>query len=143
MIFFYSCILSYIKVSFHSELRERLNSAAKIYLEDNDNDKGWQKEWGTKENIGDVFVAMKTQFLVYGPFIVMCNNVEKMIGVLKCDTNVKSEVSDLEKQLLKEMLKSKIGQRPTTFNALLALPFQHVLRYCTSLVVYVVFTITL
>ena len=113
---------------FHNELKKGMDSAAEIYLKDHDNNESWQNDWETKKNIGDVFIAMKTKFLVYAPFIVMCNNVEKMISVLQCDPNVKHEAEDLEKELMKEMSISGDGRRPTTFNALLSLPFQHLLR---------------
>ena len=131
---------AYFVTKFHNELREGLNSAAKIYLEDHDDDETWQKAWETKENIGDVFVGMKARFLVYAPFIVMCTNVQKMLGVLKCDTNIKNEVEDLEKRLMQKMNDYQDFQRPTTFNSLLSLPFQHVLRYVTSLIIYIFVT---
>ena len=89
----------------------------------------WITDFQEKENICDVFVKMKARFLVYAPFVVQCNNVEKMIDLYQVDDSVKSEIEHLEKELHYEMTQSGNYQHPTTFNSLLALPFQHVLRY--------------
>ena len=120
---------TYFIAAFHDELRSRLNDAAEIYLEDNDDDDEWQKAWETRENVCDVFVSLKSRFLVYAPFVVMCANVEKMISVMKCDPNVQTEVENLEQELMDEMSSTENYNLPTTFNALMAIPFTHVLRY--------------
>ena len=120
---------AYFVSEFHEELRRRLHSAAKMYLSDDWNDEVKYSACEIEENIGDVFQNMKPRFLVYAPFVEMCNNVENMITVMKYDPSVLQDVESLEKQMRTEMAATKNWNLPTTFNALLALPFQHVLRW--------------
>ena len=114
---------------FHQELQEQLYQNAEIWLQDMDCNEEWIGEWQEKENVCDVFVKMKARFLVYAPFVIQCSNVEKQIDLFLVDASVKSEIEQLERELHCEMTQSRNFQRPTTFNSLLALPFQHVLRY--------------
>ena len=65
---------------------------------------------------------------MYAPFIVHCDNVEKVIGLMKVDESVRKDVKSLEDFLQAEMEREKKGNMPTSFNSLLAFPFQHVIR---------------
>ena len=117
---------------FHDELRYRLDSAAEIFLDTNTSkNMVYPSDWLSRENICDVFVRMKPRFLVYAPFVEMCNNVDKMIDLMKCDPTVKEDVKNLEDMMMKEMDITNNRKLPTTFNNLLSLPFQHVLRYAS------------
>ena len=117
---------------FHDELRYKLDSAAEIFLDTNTSQNMvYPSNWLSRENICDVFVRMKPRFLVYAPFVEMCNNVDKMIDLMKCDPTVKEDVENLEDMMMKEMEITNNRKLPTTFNNLLSLPFQHVLRYAS------------
>ena len=52
-----------------------------------------------------------------------------MIQLMKCDPNVLDDVEMFEKEMMDHMNATNNRKLPTTFNNLLALPFQHVLRY--------------
>ena len=121
---------------FHNDLKARLHSAAEMFLSDNKKDEECPADWETKENVCDVFEIMKPRFLVYAPFVEMCNNVENIITLMKCDANVKQHVDSLEKHMMNEMSSTNNRNLPTTFNALLALPFQHILRYLINFILY-------
>ena len=115
---------------FHDELRNDLHAAAEIFIGTNGNkNMTYPSNWTSRENIGDVFIRMKPRFLVYAPFVEMCNNVDKMIELMKCDPTVLEDVENLERMMMKEMEETNNRKLPTTFNTLLSLPFQHVLRY--------------
>ena len=116
---------------FHTELRDQLHQHGEIWLQSMDCNEDWIRKWQEMENVCDVFVKMKTRFLVYAPFVVQCNNVDKMIDLMMVDASVKCEIERLEKELCDEMIQSGNRQRPITLNSLLALPFQHVLRYAS------------
>ena len=69
---------------FHNDLRTRLYSAAEMFLSDETKmDEEYPEDWETRENVCDVFERMKPRFLVYAPFVEMCNNVEKIITLMK------------------------------------------------------------
>ena len=102
----------YIK-QLHDELFDKIKPAA---------------ENQTTFNVADVFVQMKVKFLIYAPFIVHCGNVEKMLELMKIDKSVKQDVQALEDHLQAEMNKNNNFNHPTSFNSLLAFPFQHVIR---------------
>ena len=114
---------------FHEELSSQLYSAAKIFLENEGYGIQYPSNWHLIDNIGDVFQKMKPRFLVYAPFVEMCNNVDKMIELMKCDPNVLEKVESFEHQMMEEMDKTNNRKLPTSFNTLLSLPFQHILRY--------------
>ena len=114
---------------FHEELRNQLYSAAKIFLDNQGYGIQYPSNWHLIDNIGDVFEKMKPRFLVYAPFVEMCNNVDKMIELMKCDLSVLETVDSFEHQMMEEMEKTNNRKLPTSFNTLLSLPFQHILRY--------------
>ena len=117
---------------FHDELRHNLDSAAEIFLDTKTSQNMvYPSDWLSRDNICDVFVRMKPRFLVYAPFVEMCNNVDKMIELNKCDPTVKEDVKNLEAMMMKEMEITNNGKLPTSFNSLFSLPFQHVLRYAS------------
>ena len=120
---------SHFVTEFHAELRNMLDSAAEIFLRNPANDVEYPSDWLSRDNICDVFEKMKPRFLVYAPFVEACNNVDKMIELMKCDPNVLDHVEAFEKEMMEEMNRTNNHKLPTTFNNLLALPFQHVLRY--------------
>ena len=80
------------------------------------------------DNVADVFVAMKERFLIYAPFIVHCDNVERMISLMKIDASVKNSIKNLEEFLRDEMDRTRNFNIPLSFDSLLAFPFQHVIR---------------
>ena len=115
---------------FHDELRHKLAAAAEIFLDTNTSQNMvYPSDWLSRENICDVFVKMKPRFLVYAPFVEMCNNVDKMIDLMKCDPTVLEDAENLEDMMKKEMEITNNRKLPITYNSLLSLPFQHVLRY--------------
>ena len=114
---------------FHEDLRDQLYSAAQIFLENQGYDIQYPPNWLSADNVGDVFEKMKARFLVYAPFVEMCNNVDKMIELMKCDQSVYLQVESFENQMMEEMDKTNNRKLPTSFNTLLSLPFQHILRY--------------
>ena len=115
----------YIK-QLHETLFDKIKPAADVYLKAK---KGKRThDDGSEDNVADAFVQMKVQFLIYAPFIVHCFNVEKMIELMKIDASVKDEVSTLEDFLGAEMNRTGNVNHPTSFNSLLAFPFQHVIR---------------
>ena len=118
---------------FHDELRSQLVLAAENFLQDISSFRTFHpihlSDRLSKENICNVFEKMKPKFLVYAPFVLMCNNVDKMIQLMKCDPNVLDDVEMFEKEMMDHMNATNNRKLPTTFNNLLALPFQHVLRY--------------
>lgn len=121
---------AYFVGKFHNELKNELYSAAEIFLDTNSGQNVvYPSDWVSRENICDVFVRMKSRFLVYAPFVEMCNNIGKMIDLMKCDQTVSGDVENLEEMMVKEMKKTNNYKLPTTFGTLLSLPFQHVLRY--------------
>ena len=63
----------------------------------------YPSDWLSRETICDVFVRMKPRFLVYAPFVEMCNNVDKMIELMKCDPNVLEDVENFENRMMEEM----------------------------------------
>ena len=114
---------------FHDELRSQLVVAAENFLQDISCHPISPSDWLSKENICNVFEKMKPRFLVYAPFVLMCKNVDTMIQLMKCDPNVLEDVEIFEKEMMDQMNATNNRKLPTTFNNLLALPFQHVLRY--------------
>ena len=124
---------------FHQELRSQLHSAADIFLGATGGmNIKYPSDWLSRENICDVFVRMKPRFLVYAPFVEMCNNVDKMIELMKCDPNVLEDVENFENRMMEEMEETNNRKLPTTFNTLLSLPFQHVLRYNNLIKLWIV-----
>ena len=113
---------------FHEELRNQLSSAAKIFLENPGYGIQYPSNWKVIDNIGEVFKKMKPRFLVYAPFVESCNNVDKMIELMKCDQSVLEAVDSFEHQMMAEMDRTNNRKLPTSFNTLLSLPFQHILR---------------
>ena len=65
---------------------------------------------------------------MYAPFIVYCDNVERMISLMKIDASVKNSIKNLEEFLKDEMERTGNFNIPSSFNSLLAFPFQHVVR---------------
>ena len=114
---------------FHDELRSQLVVAADNFLKGISSHPISPTEWLSKENICNVFEKMKPRFLVYAPFVSMCKNVDRMIQLMKCDPNVLEDVDLFEKEMMDHMNATNNRKLPTTFNNLLALPFQHILRY--------------
>ena len=108
----------------HDDLIEKLKPAADVYIKEEecigpqDND----------DNVADVFIAMKEKFLMYAPFIVYCDNVERMISLMKIDASVRNSIKALEEFLKHEMERTGNFNIPSSFNSLLAFPFQHVIR---------------
>ena len=80
------------------------------------------------ENIGDVFVRMKHKFLVYAPFIVQCENLEKHIQFMRIDGTIEPGIVWVEDALQKSLNTSNDRAHPINFDQLLMLPFQHILR---------------
>ena len=115
---------TYYIESLHEDLVQKLKPAADVYLKQDDN----KRFDFQQENVADVFVSMFSRFLMYAPFIVHCDNVEKVIGLMKVDESVRKDVKSLEDFLQAEMEREKKGNMPTSFNSLLAFPFQHVIR---------------
>ena len=108
---------------FHEQLKEKLNSTAKNYL-----DHGCSTP-DTKTNIADVFIKMKNKFLIYAPVLDLIINAQKAIDLMILDDTGNHEIQNIDDSLLKEMERKKQKNLPTTLNSLLSRPVQHVLRY--------------
>ena len=115
---------TYYIESLHEDLVQKLKPAADVYLKHSDN----KRFDFQQENVADVFISMFPRFFMYAPFIVHCDNIEKVIGLMKVDESVRKDVKSLEEFLQAEMEREKKGNMPTSFNSLLAFPFQHVIR---------------
>ena len=115
---------AYFVDKLHDELFERIKPPADVYMNADENQSGPIDD--TKENVADVFVNMKSQFLIYAPFIVHCANAGKTIELMHFDDSVKKDIKHLEDFLQEEI---KFNQTiPPNFNSLLAFPMQHVIR---------------
>ena len=113
---------AYFIENLHEELFEKIKPAANVYTKE----EGYGKL--DDDNVADVFVKMKARFLIYAPFIVHCNNVERLIGLMKIDASVSKDIETLEVWLRSESKMSSNPNIPASFNSLLAFPFQHVVR---------------
>ena len=115
---------AYFIENLHEELFKKVKPAADVYLKEEE--KGKQSYSG--DNVADIFVEMRAQFLMYAPFIVHCENVEKLIGLMKIDASVSKDIRNLESFLNDEIERTGKKNIPSSFNSLLAFPFQHVIR---------------
>ena len=120
---------AYFIEKLHDELFDMIKPAADVYIKEQDCSRGRGEV--QQENVADVFVKMKEKFLMYAPFIVYCDNVERMIGLMRIDANVRDSIKTLEVFLKTEMERTGNFNIPSSFNSLLAFPFQHVIRYCS------------
>ena len=77
----------------HDDLIEKIKPLADEYI----NEEKCERASTSKEeidNVADVFLDMKEMFLMYAPFIVYCDNVERMISLMKIDANVKKSIQN-------------------------------------------------
>ena len=111
----------------HDDLIEKIKPLADEYIKDEECQRTSTSKEGL-DNVADVFVDMKEMFLMYAPFIVYCDNVERMISLMKIDASVKNSIKNLEEFLKDEMERTGNFNIPSSFNSLLAFPFQHVVR---------------
>ena len=67
---------AYFVTEFHEDLRSQLYSAADMFLgATGGKNMNYPSDWLSRETVCDVVVRMKPRFLVYAPFVEMCNNV--------------------------------------------------------------------
>ena len=116
---------AYFIEKLHDDLIEKIKPIADEYIKEDSTSARSPRD----ENVADIFVQMKEKFLMYAPFIVYCDNVERMIGLMRIDANVRSSIKVLEEFLKQEMERTGNFNIPSSFNSLLAFPFQHVIRY--------------
>ena len=107
----------------HETLREKLNAAAKIYIE------GKYSTSGTNTNLADVFMEMRLKFITYAPFVDYIFNGNTAISLMKLNDAGKQELSIIDSILMKKSVTTGNKNLPTTLNSLLARPFQHIMRY--------------
>ena len=109
----------------HKELNEELKPAADIFESCL---KGEEYNCQVEKNIGDVIVSKKHQFLMYAPFITQCLNLTDLINEMKNKEGLKTEIERLENFMLQERNQSRNNDDLVTIEALLLMPFQHILR---------------
>ena len=80
------------------------------------------------ENIADVFVRYKPEFLRYAPLIYQSNNLKKRITYMEQDSAYQSELEEIESLLQSELNPTKDRCHPVDVEQLLSLPFQHICR---------------
>ena len=107
---------------FHHILREKLDSSAALFLEGN------IFTSNTKTNIADVFIEMRHKFLSYAPFLDLVVNATRAIDLMKLNDNGRNEIKSIDKLLLDNVTKTGQKNLPSTLNALLARPVQHIMR---------------
>ena len=90
--------------------------------------KGEEYNCQVEKNIGDVIVSKKHQFLMYAPFITHCLNLTDLINEMKNKEGLKTEIERLENFMLQERNQSRNNDDLVTIEALLLMPFQHILR---------------
>ena len=111
---------------FHYKLSKRLVKAAK-YTNTMLNGNGLDTN-NVSENIADVFVRYKPEFLRYAPLIYQSNNLKKRITYMEQDSAYQSELVEIESLLQSELNKTKDRCHPVDVAQLLSLPFQHICR---------------
>ena len=107
----------------HQDLRERLVSAAGVYL--NGTYSGGKKTG----NIGDVFIEMRDQFLIYAPVADLISNAVKAIDIAKLDVAGKSDFDRIELMMRHNAEGSENKTIPTNLNSLFIRPVQQIMRY--------------
>ena len=104
----------------HQNLRERLVSAAEVYL------KGTYSRGKNAINIGEVFIEMRNQFLVYAPVAELREHARKAIDIAKL-TEMKN-LDRIEHMMRRYKEESENKSIPTDLNDLLIRPVQHIMR---------------
>ena len=113
----------------HLELSENLIRAVDVYHDSGRQEHAFDKEGDILEdNVGDIFVKLKVNLLIYAPFVILCANAEKTIETLRTNENMSATIEKLELFLYDEMRRTSKKTLPVTLNALLSFPFQHILR---------------
>ena len=81
------------------------------------------------ENIAEVFVRCKPEFLRYAPLIHQSNNLKRYITSMEQDAVYQSEFEEIETLLQIELNPTGDRCHPVDVSQLLSLPFQHICRY--------------
>ena len=113
--------------NFHEELLTKLSSVSTVFL--NSYGKGEDYTIQMTDTVGSVFVSARYQLLVYGPFLVQCQNLMSRIEEMLNNTFMSEKINELENFMKLEMVESKDSSRRTSFFSLLTFPMQHLLRY--------------
>ena len=106
----------------HQNLRERLISAADVYLN------GTYSRGKKTINIGDIFIDMRHQFLVYAPVADLILNAGKAIDIAKLDVAGKRDFDRIENMMRLYANESESKTVPTNLNSLFIRPVQHIMR---------------
>ena len=111
---------------FHYKLSKRIAKAAQ-YTHNMLNGNGSDIK-SVSENIADVFVRCKPEFLRYAPLIVQSNNLKSIITSMERNSVYQSEFEEIENLLRIELNPTGDMCHPVDITQLLSLPFQHICR---------------
>ena len=111
---------------FHYKLQKRMAKAAR-YTNNMLNGSGFDTT-DVSENVAEVFVRYKPEFLRYAPLIYQSNNLTKHITYMEQDSVYQSELEEIESLLQIELNPTGDRCHPVYISQLLSLPFQHICR---------------